>query len=207
MYMSSGLSKRQTTAVGASFGNAGMVAGACGRTAVGLQFSTIFDNNLSYWFAERFRTILFNVLYNFVALCYLLTAHHRTTDQARQRRRRSLGRFSFSPARSRSYKHAATPFALLPTYLAKHHVLAVQPRRLGRADKELTAIGVRSGIGHGQRSGTAVHNLKVFVWKFASGVDGLTARAIAHRKVTPLRHKTGLYVCGAKWKCKRHDDE
>jgi hypothetical protein len=113
MYMSSGLSKRQTTAVGASFGNAGIVAGACGRTADGLQFPTIFDNNLSNWFAERFRTILFNVLYNFVAFCHLLTAHHRTTDQARQRRR-SLGRLSFSPARSCPYKHAATPFA--PTH-------------------------------------------------------------------------------------------
>jgi hypothetical protein len=86
-------------------------------------------------------------------------------------------------------------------------VLAVEPRRFGRADKELTAIGVRSGIGHGQRSGTAVHNLKVFVWKLTPGVDGLTARAIARRKVTPLRHKTGLYVCCAKWKWKRHDDD
>ena len=36
--------------------------------------------------------------------------------------------------------------------LAENNVLAVQPRGLRRADKELGAVGVGTSVGHGQNS-------------------------------------------------------
>ena len=48
-------------------------------------------------------------------------------------------------------------------HLAKDNVLAVQPARHDGRDKELRAVGVLAGIGHGQQAWAGVLELEVLV--------------------------------------------
>jgi len=49
------------------------------------------------------------------------------------------------------------------THLAKHHVLAVQPRCLDRAHEKLRAVGVGPRVRHAEGAGPRVLQLEVFV--------------------------------------------
>jgi len=71
---------------------------------------------------------------------------------------------------------------------AKHDVLAVQMRRLGRADEELGAVGVGAGVGHGQDPWPGVLEVEVLVVELVA-VDGLAAGAVVVREVTTLAHE------------------
>ena len=48
---------------------------------------------------------------------------------------------------------------------AKHHVLVIKVRRGLEGDKELAAVGVAAGVGHGQHARRCVLVDEVFVWK------------------------------------------
>src|SRR5437879_2425036 len=75
--------------------------------------------------------------------------------------------------------------------LSKDDVLAVEMRRIGRADEELRAIGVPPGIGHRNRTrpevlaGLALESLIVEL----AAIDRLTAGAIPSGEITALAHK------------------
>jgi hypothetical protein len=74
--------------------------------------------------------------------------------------------------------------------LAEDDVTAVQPGRDDRGDEELGAVGVRAGIGHGQRARRRVRERKVLVGE-ARAVDGLAAHARAVGEVAALQHEVG----------------
>merc|ERR1719476_983324 len=82
----------------------------------------------------------------------------------------------------------AAPFFHLVHALAKHHVLAIEPLRFGCAQKELRAVGVRAGIGHGQDAGASVLEHEILVGELAS-IDGLAASAVASGEVASLAHE------------------
>merc|ERR1711875_178206 len=71
---------------------------------------------------------------------------------------------------------------------AEDNVFAVQPGSFGRADKELTAISVGPGVGHGQDAWPSVREFEVLVGEFGP-VDGLASSAVPPREVTALNHK------------------
>lgn len=74
--------------------------------------------------------------------------------------------------------------------LPEHDVLPIQPTRFGRAEEKLGAIGVGSGIRHGQDTRPGVFELEVFIGKFLS-VNGLPACSVSSCEVTTLAHETG----------------
>jgi len=67
-------------------------------------------------------------------------------------------------------------------------VLAVQPLGLGGADEKLGAVGVRSGVGHGQNSGSGVLQGEVLVFELVS-VDGLSTSSVVVGEVSSLAHE------------------
>ena len=69
--------------------------------------------------------------------------------------------------------------------LSKDSVLSVQPWGIGGADEELRSVGVGSGVGHGQDSGTGVSELEVLVGELVS-VDGLSSSSVMVCEVPPL---------------------
>jgi hypothetical protein len=74
--------------------------------------------------------------------------------------------------------------------LTENDVFAVQPRGLGGADEELGAVGVGSGVGHGQDSGSGVLQLEVLVGELGS-VDGLASGAVMVGEIASLAHEIG----------------
>merc|ERR1719244_175633 len=72
----------------------------------------------------------------------------------------------------------------------ENNVLAVQPRRLGRAEEELASVGVGASVGHGEAAGSDVLLDEVFVGKLVA-VDGLAAGAVAAGEVASLAHEAG----------------
>lgn len=74
--------------------------------------------------------------------------------------------------------------------LTEHDVLSIEPRGDDGGDEELGAVGVWSGVGHGQESGLGVLQLEVLVGKLGA-VDGLAAGTIAGGEVTTLQHEVG----------------
>ena len=62
-------------------------------------------------------------------------------------------------------------------------MLAVEPGGLGRADEELGAVGVGSGVGHGEDAGAGVLEAEVLVLELVA-VDGLAAGAVVVGEVT-----------------------
>jgi hypothetical protein len=90
----------------------------------------------------------------------------------------------------------------------ENDVLAIEPSSHHRGDKELGAVGVGPGIGHGKKARLMVFQLEVLVWqeggkellqdksgarrvptsKFLA-VDGLAASAIVAGEITALKHE------------------
>ena len=64
-------------------------------------------------------------------------------------------------------------------------MLVVQPRAGHCADKELGAVGGRSGIGHAQKAGGVVAQLEVLVLE-GGAVDALASRSIPCSEVSAL---------------------
>jgi len=69
-------------------------------------------------------------------------------------------------------------------------VLSVQPSRNRSGDKELAAVGVRSGVGHGEEVLLVVGELEVLVWEFLA-IDRFSTGAVASSEVTALKHEAG----------------
>ena len=61
--------------------------------------------------------------------------------------------------------------------LSEDHMALVQPGRLHGADEELRAVGVGSGVGHAQDSGSGVLQREVLILELVA-VDGLSASAV-----------------------------
>jgi len=74
--------------------------------------------------------------------------------------------------------------------LPKDNMLAIQPRSLGRADKELRTVGVWSSIGHAEDAGASVLELEVFVLELVA-IDGLAASSVVVGEVSALAHEVG----------------
>ena len=74
--------------------------------------------------------------------------------------------------------------------LSKHNVLAIKPGGLGSTNEKLRTIGVGSGIGHTQNSGTGVSELEIFIFEFVS-IDGFSTGSIMIGKISSLTHKIG----------------
>jgi len=68
-------------------------------------------------------------------------------------------------------------------------VFAVEPRGLRRAQEELTAVRVGTGVCHTENSGADVCQLEVLVRELIA-VDGLTAGAVVASEVTALTHES-----------------
>jgi hypothetical protein len=77
--------------------------------------------------------------------------------------------------------------------LAEHDVLAVEVGRRGRAEEELRAVRVRTGVRHRQGAGAEVL-ARLAAERFvveAAAVDRLAAAAVAAGEVAPLAHEVG----------------
>eukprot|EP00614_Pseudopedinella_elastica_P019793 CAMPEP_0172646482 /NCGR_PEP_ID=MMETSP1068-20121228/240263_1 /TAXON_ID=35684 /ORGANISM="Pseudopedinella elastica, Strain CCMP716" /LENGTH=259 /DNA_ID=CAMNT_0013460745 /DNA_START=72 /DNA_END=851 /DNA_ORIENTATION=- len=83
-------------------------------------------------------------------------------------------------------------------HLPEHHVLAVQPRRLHRADEKLGAVRVLSSVRHRQNARARVLELEIFVLELVA-VNGLATAAVAVGKIAALKHKlrNNAVECGA----------
>lgn len=66
---------------------------------------------------------------------------------------------------------------------AEHDVARVQPGGLDGADEELGAVGVGTGVGHGQDSGAGVLQREVLILELGA-VDGLASSAVVVGEVT-----------------------
>ena len=72
--------------------------------------------------------------------------------------------------------------------LAKDHVLAVEPGRVGGGDVDLAAVGVWPPVGHTQPAGPVVPEHKVLIGE-VSAVDTLEAEPVADDQVAALDHE------------------
>jgi len=72
--------------------------------------------------------------------------------------------------------------------VAEDHVLIVQPTGLDGANEELGAVGVWTGISHGEDARAGVLQLEVFIRELFA-VDGLAASPITLGEVASLKHK------------------
>jgi len=61
-------------------------------------------------------------------------------------------------------------------------------RRFHRRDEKLTAIGVFARVGHGQKTGSVVPQLEVFILELLA-IDALTAGAVMPGEVAALTHE------------------
>jgi len=73
---------------------------------------------------------------------------------------------------------------------AEHDVLVVQPARLDRADEELRAVGVGSGVGHGQSTWSLMLEGEVLILELLA-VNRLAASAVVVGEVAALAHEVG----------------
>ena len=71
---------------------------------------------------------------------------------------------------------------------SEHGVLAVEVRGRHSGDEELTAVGVGTRIGHGQKTRSVMLQLEVLISKLRP-VDALSASPITSSKVSALTHE------------------
>ena len=69
-------------------------------------------------------------------------------------------------------------------------MLSIEPWAWDGAQKELGTVGVGSGVGHGQDSGTGVSELEVLIGELVS-IDGLSSGSVVVGEVTSLAHEIG----------------
>ena len=74
---------------------------------------------------------------------------------------------------------------------AKDHVLAVQPTGGGGAQEELRAVGVGTGVRHGEDAWSSVLERKVLVGEFVA-VDGLATGTVVVCKIATLNTNTRI---------------
>jgi len=74
--------------------------------------------------------------------------------------------------------------------LSENDVFSVQPRSFGGANEKLRPIGVGSGVGHGQNSGSGVLQLEVLILEFVS-VNRLSTSSVVVGEVATLAHEVG----------------
>lgn len=72
---------------------------------------------------------------------------------------------------------------------AEDDVFAIQVWGLRRRDKELAAVCVGAGVGHGQKTGLVVLQFEVLIGEFVGAVDGAGAGAVAVDEVAALEHE------------------
>lgn len=89
-----------------------------------------------------------------------------------------------------SLKSLDNVHGLLVSDLAENDVAAVEPRGDNSGDEELRAVGVGSGVGHGQQTGAVVGELEVLVGELLT-IDGFSTSAITTGEVTTLEHEVG----------------
>jgi hypothetical protein len=85
-------------------------------------------------------------------------------------------------------------------HLAKDDVLAVEPRRVSRADEELGPIGVGAGVRHREAAHArvlAAHASERLVLKLVA-VDRLAASAVTAGEIAALAHCAGRGATGSK---------
>jgi len=73
---------------------------------------------------------------------------------------------------------------------AEDDVRVIEPRGDDGGDEELGAVGVLSGVGHGEDVGLGVLELEVLICEFLA-VDGLSTSSVAPGEVTTLEHELG----------------
>jgi len=73
---------------------------------------------------------------------------------------------------------------------AEDCVLAVEPRTGYEGDKELGAVGVGAGVGHGEQVGLVVAEQEVLVVELVA-IDGLASSSIVIGEVSALGHEAG----------------
>jgi len=69
-------------------------------------------------------------------------------------------------------------------------MLSVEPGSLGSAKEELTAVRVRTSIGHGEDAGADVFKCEVLILELGA-VDGLSTSSVADSEITSLAHESG----------------
>jgi len=72
--------------------------------------------------------------------------------------------------------------------LSENDVLAIEPRGDDGGDEELGSVGVRSSVGHREKSGLGVLELEVLVSELLT-VDGLSSGTVTLGEVTSLEHE------------------
>jgi len=77
--------------------------------------------------------------------------------------------------------------------LAEDDVGTIEPRGDNGGDEELGAVGVLSGVSHGEDTGLGVLERKVLISELLA-VDGLSASSVAAGEVTTLQHEVGDYA-------------
>lgn len=69
-------------------------------------------------------------------------------------------------------------------------MLSVEPLSDDGGDEELGAVGVGTGVGHGEETGLVMAKLEVLIGKLGT-VDGLATSAVVVGEVTALEHELG----------------
>ncbi len=71
---------------------------------------------------------------------------------------------------------------------SENNMLSVKPCGLHSTQKELGAVGVGSGVGHGQDSRPGVLQFKVLIWKLVP-VNGFSSSSIVVGEISSLAHE------------------
>jgi len=69
-------------------------------------------------------------------------------------------------------------------------VFSVEPRCFSGTDEKLGPVGVGSGVGHRQDSGSSVPQLEILVLKLVT-IDGFAAGSVVVGEITALAHEVG----------------
>ena len=73
--------------------------------------------------------------------------------------------------------------------LSKNNMFSIQPRCFGGTNKKLGPVGVASGVGHWQDSGSSVPQLKILILKLPIPVNGFAPSSVMLGEITALAHE------------------